>query len=75
MRDNIVTAVAGENLYIKTDMTKREKRVIQAFINCVLSGEYTFDYAIVLIEDSSKYGWLGEEAKEVFYAEFEKDDE
>ena len=48
-------------------MTKREQRVIQAFINCVLSGEYTLDYAILLIEDNQRYGWLSEEAKEVFY--------
>jgi len=48
-------------------MTKRETRVIQAFINCVKSGEYTLDYAILLIEDNQRYGWLSEEAKEVFY--------
>ena len=55
-------------------MTKREKRTIQAFINCVKHGEYTFDYACLLIEDNSKYGWLSEAAKEVFYAEFEPDE-
>lgn len=48
-------------------MTKREQRVINAFINCVRSGEYTLDYAIILIEDNSKYGWLSEAAKEYFY--------
>ena len=48
-------------------MTKREKRVIAAFINCVRSGEYTMDYAILLIEDNQRYGWISEEAKEVFY--------
>ena len=48
-------------------MTKRETRVIQAFINCVQSGEYSLDYAILLIEDNQRYGWLTEEAKEVFY--------
>ena len=53
------------------NLTKREQRVIRAFINCVHSGEYTFDYAIILIEDETKYGWLSEEAKDVFYAEFE----
>ena len=52
-------------------MTKREQRVIQAFINCVKKGEYTIDYAILLIEDNQRYGWLSEEAKEVFYAEFD----
>ncbi len=55
-------------------MNKREKRVINAFINCVKSGEYTLDYAITLIEDSERYGWLSEEAKEVFYAEFEEEE-
>lgn len=48
-------------------MTKRETRVINAFINCVKTGEYTLDYAILLIEDNQRYGWLSEEAKEVFY--------
>lgn len=48
-------------------MSKREKRVINAFISCVKSGEYTLDYAILLIEDNQRYGWLSEEAKEVFY--------
>ena len=52
-------------------MTKRERRVITAFINCVKSGEYTLDYAITLLEDNAKYGWLSEEAKEVFYEEFD----
>ncbi len=56
-------------------MSKRERRVIQAFINCVKSGEYTLDYAIVLIEDNERYGWLSEEAKEVFYAEFDVEEE
>ena len=48
-------------------MTRRESRVINAFINCVRSGEYSLDYAIILIEDNSKYGWLSEAAKEYFY--------
>ena len=52
-------------------MTKREKRVINAFINCVKSGQYTFDYAVTLIENNEKYGYLTDEAKEAFYAEFE----
>lgn len=49
-------------------MTRREKRVITAFINCIKNGEYTADYAITLIEDSARYGWLSEAAKEAFYA-------
>lgn len=55
-------------------MTKRESRVINAFINCVERGEYTFDYACILIEDTSKYGWLSDGAKEVFYAHFEPEE-
>ena len=53
-------------------MSKREQRVIQAFINCVKSGQYSFDYAVTLIENNEKYGYLSEEAKESFYAEFEE---
>lgn len=53
-------------------MTKREKRVISAFVNCVRHGEYTLDYAITLIEDSARYGWLSEAAKDAFYSEFEE---
>lgn len=52
-------------------MSKRETRVIQAFINCVKSGQYSFDYAVTLIENNEKYGYLTDEAKEMFYAEFE----
>ena len=52
-------------------MTKRETRVVKAFINCVKSGQYTFDYAVTLIENTEKYGYLTDEAKETFYAEFE----
>ena len=37
-------------------MTKRETRVVNAFLNCVKSGEFTADYATVLIEDTQKYG-------------------
>lgn len=49
-------------------MTKREQRVINAFINCVKHGEYSLDYACILIEDQSRYGWISDAAKEVFYA-------
>lgn len=57
------------------ELTKREQRVIKAFINCVEHGEYTFDYACTLIEDNQRYGWLSEEAKEVFYSHFEPEEE
>ena len=53
-------------------MTKRESRVINAFLNCIRSGEYTEDYAITLIEDHARYGWLSDEAKDYFYEELDK---
>lgn len=56
-------------------MTKREKRVVTAFINCVKRGEYTYEYACLLIEDTQRYGYLSDDAKEMFYAEFEQDEE
>ena len=48
-------------------MTKREQRVVNAFLNCIAHGEYTVDYAITLIEDNARYGWMREIAKEYFY--------
>ena len=56
-------------------MSRRENRVIQAFINCVSSGEYSADYAILLIEDNARYGWLSEDAKDVFYEAIEPEPE
>ena len=56
-------------------MTKRETRVINAFLNCIRHGEYSVDYAILLIEDQSKYGWLSDAAKEYFYEQIEPDEE
>ena len=53
-------------------MTKREERVINAFIECVKKGEFSLEYAITLIEDNNKYGYLTDEAKEVFYKAFEE---
>ena len=53
-------------------MTKREKRVINAFLNCIAHGEYTADYAITLIEDNERYGWLSDTAKDFFYEELDK---
>ena len=58
-----------------SELTKRERRVITAFINCVEHGEYTFDYACLLIEDNTRYGWLSDAAKEVFYSHFEPEEE
>ena len=48
-------------------MTRREQRVIDAFINCIKHGEYTEDYAITLIEDNARYGWMSDAAKDEFY--------
>lgn len=56
-------------------MSKRELRVIYAFVNCVKTGLYSFDYAVTLIENNEKYGYLTEEAKELFYSEFEVSEE
>lgn len=56
-------------------MSKREKRVINAFINCVEKGEYSYDYACILIEDSQRYGYLTDEAKEEFYSRFEANED
>jgi hypothetical protein len=53
-------------------MTKREQRVITAFLNCIKHGEYTEDYAITLIEDQQRYGWLSDTAKDYFYEELDK---
>ena len=47
--------------------SKRAQRVITAFINCVKMGEYTFEYACLLIEDNQRYGYLTESDKEFFY--------
>ena len=53
-------------------LTKREQRVIRAFLNCIKSGEYTEDYAVTLIEDNARYGWMSDSAKDVFYEELDK---
>lgn len=53
-------------------MNKREQRVINAFITCVKSREFTLDYAIILIEDTQRYGWLSEIAKNAFYEAVEE---
>ena len=56
-------------------MTRREKRVIEAFINVVKSGLYTYDEAVTIMEDAESYDYLTDKAKEVFYAEFGKSTE
>ena len=57
------------------NLTKRENRVIQAFLNCIKHGEYSEDYAITLIEDNQRYGWLSDTAKEYFYEQLEHAEE
>ncbi len=52
-------------------MTKREKRVVDAFLNCIAHGEFTVDYAITVIEDHARYGWLSEKGKDYFYEHLE----
>lgn len=47
--------------------SKRAERVVNAFINCVKTGEYTFNYACLLIEDNQKYGYLTQSDKDNFY--------
>ena len=56
-------------------MSKKEQRVINAFINCVKSGEFSYDYAVTLINNTEAYGYLTDEAKEVFYKAFETPEE
>lgn len=53
-------------------MTKREQRVINAFISCVKNGEFTVEYATILIEDTQRYGWLSNTAKDAFYEAVEE---
>jgi len=53
-------------------LTRRELRVVNAFLNCIKHGEYTEDYAITLIEDQQRYGWLSDTAKDYFYEELDK---
>ena len=53
-------------------MKKREKRVVDAFVNCIKHGEFTIDYADVLIADQSKYGWLSEQALEYYEEQTEQ---
>lgn len=53
-------------------MKKREKRVIDAFVNCIKHGEFSVDYADVLIADNSKYGWLSEQALDYYEEQTEQ---
>ena len=48
-------------------MRRRAERLLKAMENCVKDGRFTPDYAITLIEDDQRYGWLTDEEKESFY--------
>lgn len=45
----------------------RAERVVKAFIGCVQAGIYTREYAVTLIEDNGRYGFLTEADKQEFY--------
>ena len=54
------------------------KRTVDAFVNCIKHGEFTIDYADVLISDQSKYGWLSEAALDYYEeqtAQFREEEE
>lgn len=53
-------------------MKKKEKRLVEAFVNCIKHGEFSVDYADVLIADQSKYGWLSEAALEYYEEQTEQ---
>ena len=53
-------------------MTKRMKRVVDAFVNCIKHGEFSVDYADVLISDQSKYGWLTDAALDYYEEQTEQ---
>lgn len=48
-------------------LSRREERFLKAFESCIEHGEYTADYAVTLLEDDRRYGWMSAEAKEAFY--------
>ena len=53
-------------------LRKKDKRVVDAFVNCIKHGEFTIDYADVLIADQSKYGWLSEAALDYYEEQTEQ---
>ena len=53
-------------------MSRRMKRTVDAFVNCIKHGEFSIDYADVLIADQSKYGWLSEAALEYYEEQTEQ---
>ncbi len=53
-------------------LPRRMKRLIDAFVNCIKHGEFSVDYADVLIADQSKYGWLSEAALDYYEEQTEQ---
>lgn len=53
-------------------LRKKDKRVVDAFVNCIKHGEFSVDYADVLIADQSKYGWLSEAALDYYEEQTEQ---
>ena len=54
------------------NLKKKEKLVVDAFVNCIKHGIFEVYYADVLIADQSKYGWLSEQALEYYEAQTEQ---
>ena len=53
-------------------MKKREKRVIDAFVNCIKHGEFDVYYADLRIYDKASYGWLSEQAFDYYEEQTEQ---
>ena len=43
-------------------LKKREKRVVDAFINCIIHGEFDVYYTDLRIYDKASYGWMSDAA-------------
>lgn len=54
------------------NLKKKEKMVIDAFINCIKHNIFEVYYADVLIADQSKYGWLSEQALDYYEEQTEQ---
>ena len=47
-------------------MSKRELRVVHAFVNCIKHGEMSVDYADLRIYDTASFGYLSNEAYDLY---------
>lgn len=54
------------------NLKKKEKMVIDAFVNCIKHNIFEVYYADVLIADQSKYGWLSEQALDYYEEQTEQ---